>query len=435
MASSSTGPSRPVIFTTQTPYPLPSQKFMIPASWKRYQLSQLINKALALSSPIPFDFLLGGELLRGSLEEWCTGRGVGEEETLEVEYIESVRPPERMSAMPSEDWVSSVCAQVPGHFLTASYDGQIRAFSHSQTLTASKQAHSAPISAMTLVPSPASPVDADTILLATASHDLSARLTRFPISSTSKAVSVASLHLHSAPLSAITASPTGTHLLTASWDALVGVWDTAVPTAHEVPLPAVPTSGPGSKRRKIDTEDTAMRKAPLAVLKGHTARVSAAIFAASSSASAYSAGFDGTLRTWDVASGVCTHTLTVPETPFLALAQMPTGTLLGASTDRSVCLFPSNDVAVAARLPHPATPSCLSASPGREHLFVSGAYDGVVRLWDVRSVKGAVASFRTGGDGGKGGKVLSVDWQGGVVAVGGEGGLEVWRVGEGGGDS
>lgn len=62
---------------------------------------------------------------------------------------------------------------------------------------------------------------------------------------------------------------------------------------------------------------------------------------------------------------------------------------------------------------------------------MSGAYDGVVRLWDVRSVRGAVASFKTGGDGGKGGKILSVDWQGGIVAVGGEGGLEVWRVGEG----
>lgn len=91
---------------------------MIPASWKRYQLSQLINKALALPSPIPFDFLLGGELLRGSLAEWCAGRGMGEEETLEVEYIESVRPPERMSAMPSEDWVSSVCAQVPGYVMS-----------------------------------------------------------------------------------------------------------------------------------------------------------------------------------------------------------------------------------------------------------------------------------------------------------------------------
>ena len=65
----------PVFFNTQTPYPLPPQKFMIPASWKRYQLSQLVNKALSLLQPIPFDFLVRGELLRGSLAEWCNERG------------------------------------------------------------------------------------------------------------------------------------------------------------------------------------------------------------------------------------------------------------------------------------------------------------------------------------------------------------------------
>ena len=69
----------PVFFTTQTPYALPAQKFMIPASWKRYQLSQLVNKALALSRHVPFDFIIRktGELLRGSLQEWCEARGVG----------------------------------------------------------------------------------------------------------------------------------------------------------------------------------------------------------------------------------------------------------------------------------------------------------------------------------------------------------------------
>jgi ribosome biogenesis protein YTM1 len=63
---------------------------------------------------------------------------------------------------------------------------------------------------------------------------------------------------------------------------------------------------------------------------------------------------------------------------------------------------------------------------------VTGAYDGVVRVWDLRSTKSAVASFRAW-DGGK--KVLGVDWDTGaeggkgVVGVAGEGGLEVWRVG------
>lgn len=88
MASTSngTGPSHPVVFTTQTAYPLPSQKFMIPETWKRYQLSQLINKALSLPNPVPFDFLVRGEVLRGSLREWGTENGVGEVSLYFLEY-------------------------------------------------------------------------------------------------------------------------------------------------------------------------------------------------------------------------------------------------------------------------------------------------------------------------------------------------------------
>jgi ribosome biogenesis protein YTM1 len=80
MASSSTTPeqSQPVSFTTQTAYPLPTQKFLIPTTWKRYQLSQLVNKALSLSRVVPFDFLVKGEILRTSLDEWCTENGMGE---------------------------------------------------------------------------------------------------------------------------------------------------------------------------------------------------------------------------------------------------------------------------------------------------------------------------------------------------------------------
>ena len=51
---------------------------MIPTTWKRYQLSQLVNKALSLATPVPFDFLVRGEILRGTLTEWCDEKGVGE---------------------------------------------------------------------------------------------------------------------------------------------------------------------------------------------------------------------------------------------------------------------------------------------------------------------------------------------------------------------
>jgi ribosome biogenesis protein YTM1 len=77
-SSSTTEPSIPVVFTTKTAYALPAQKFMIPTGWRRFQLSQLVNKALALAAPVPFDFLVAGELLRASLGDWCAEKGVGE---------------------------------------------------------------------------------------------------------------------------------------------------------------------------------------------------------------------------------------------------------------------------------------------------------------------------------------------------------------------
>ncbi|KAF5327381.1 hypothetical protein D9619_003897 [Psilocybe cf. subviscida] len=57
---------------------------------------------------------------------------------------------------------------------------------------------------------------------------------------------------------------------------------------------------------------------------------------------------------------------------------------------------------------HPATPSCVAACENNWHQIITGAYNSVA--WD------------------SGKKVLNVGWRRGVVSVGGEGGLEVWKV-------
>ncbi|KAK7436532.1 ribosome biogenesis protein ytm1 [Stygiomarasmius scandens] len=435
MASSSTGPSIPIVFSTQTPYPLPSQKFMLPASWKRYHLSQLINKALSLAKPVPFDFIVKGEILRTSLAEWCAENGVGEEETLEVEYIESVMPPQKMSDLPHEDWVSSVSCHLPGYFFTASYDGYIRAFDYSQKQAFTAQIHSASITSMCFIPS--NDEEESTHLIATSSHDLSAQISRVTVASdpskTSRSKVLASLHLHTGPVSSVASHPSGSHLLTSSWDSLIGLWDTSIPSSDEVPEPSI-TDRERKKRRKLNggekDADKLKRKAPLMVLKSHTARVSRVIYGKESSAnSAYSCGFDSTVRIWDVENGLCSHTITASEKPFLDIALAADGnTALAASTDRTITMY---DVRESSRsttissgsLLHPATPSCIA--PGTTaHQIVSGAYDGIVRLWDLRSQKSAMTTFKAW-EGKK--KVLSVDWKRGMVAVGGEGGLEVWK--------
>jgi ribosome biogenesis protein len=82
-------------------------------------------------------------------------------------------------------------------------------------------------------------------------------------------------------------------------------------------------------------------------------------------------------------------------------------------------------VAAVVKFPHPATPAALVFAQGSGTQFASGAYDGVVRIWDVRSATREVTNARVW----DGQKVLGLDWAGEVMAIGGEGGVEVWRAG------
>lgn len=430
--SATTVISHPAFFTTKTQYVLPPQKYFIPSSWRRYQLSQLINKVLSLDQPIPFDFLIQGDVLTGSIAEWCAERGiVGEEETLEIEYIESLMPPQRMTCIPQEDWISSVSCQVANNILAGSYDSNVYVFDASKKPVYTISGHTAPVTSICWV--------GNDRLVASASQDCTARLTRvFDIESNSEsanhAKTLASLHLHTAPLSSIAANKDGTMLVTASWDTVIGIWNTSVPESDEVPLEEVIETR--KKRRKVATEEEErpVRKGPEEVMKSHTNRIMRALFSPlpSSNNLVYSCGLDSTIRTWDTSSALCTSTMTLSEKPFTDIAIQSNGnTIVASSTDRTVSVFDlrlSNTSSKALMsFAHSSLPSSLASHPTDDYRVMSGSYDGIVRIWDTRSPKITVAHFKSD----KGGKILSVDWQrGGLGALGGEDGVEVWKIAE-----
>lgn len=189
--------------------------------------------------------------------------------------------------------------------LTASYDGHIRSFDYSQTLLHATPVHTAPITCICVVSS-----SQDSYLVGSASQDLTARLTQFSHIDEPSSRTLASLHLHTAPVASIASNTSGKYLLTASWDSLIGLWDTSVPTTDEVPDTQASADAGRKKRRKVEEADKPVRKAPLSVLKSHTARVSRALFGHTEDTNvAYSCGLDSTIRTWDVENSVCTHTV------------------------------------------------------------------------------------------------------------------------------
>ncbi|RVW82730.1 Ribosome biogenesis protein WDR12-like [Vitis vinifera] len=118
-----------VRFTTklQSPFKTPPTSIAIPSNLTRMGLSAIVNNLLKSGNPDwkpePFDFLIDGELVRMSLEQFLIAKGISAEKILEIEYIKAVAPRKQEEPSLHDDWVSAVDGSNPGFILTGCYDG------------------------------------------------------------------------------------------------------------------------------------------------------------------------------------------------------------------------------------------------------------------------------------------------------------------------
>lgn len=491
IAGGATEPTVPIVLTTSLDqYAIPSGPYMVPVSWRRTHLSTLVNRLVSASdadtarAAIPFDFIVHSSLLRTTLGEYLESSGLTSESTLTIEYVRSTLPPTRLAAFEHDDWVASIdCSfALANVYMTSSYDGSVRLFSPSNPTQAEhtwSTINKATVQGgkNTSLCSAKWTPPADGLV----TGGMDGRVQLWSVEQVEHEWTTRLKwqgEAHNAPVAAVDTAqgPQGSSVLSAGWDGIVAVWDdligtTGVDSDQDVEQQddddddddptskrrktssngrkAVKTSSSATKRGIIDATMILYHAQPTAhavtgaknVLTA-TSRVTSVEFERSSSAKnsnrAWSIGYNGVLKGWDLGSGGIAHTsLSLPSStaesrPMLSLTQLSASTLAVGSMDRAIHLFDTRSSSSAGTLgvsisnAHRGPIDALAAHPLDSNLFASASgLECGVKVWDARSSKKALFTLDTaavGGDKRDDKGVLALDWSrdGQEVVAGGK---------------
>ena len=89
---------------------VPDTPCSLPLNLGKRELTEIVNHLLGKTEPsdnLKFDFLINGDLLRSSLENFIKKRGISQETVLVIHYFEPSPPPEENLVLEHEDWVTN----------------------------------------------------------------------------------------------------------------------------------------------------------------------------------------------------------------------------------------------------------------------------------------------------------------------------------------
>ncbi|XP_020257628.1 ribosome biogenesis protein WDR12 homolog isoform X1 [Asparagus officinalis] len=407
-----------VRFVTKLEPPLkaPASSIAVPSYLNRMGLSEIVNSLLkSVSSefePQPFDFLVDGELVWMSLEQFLLAKGISAERVLEIEYIKVVAPREQKDPCLHDDWVSAVDGSDPRFILTGCYDNISRIWKVGSLCTHILEGHTGAVTSVSILNTTAG-VENGNIRLATGSKDRTLRLWMLDVAGKvdypMKIGAYKVLNGHMASVQSISSAPLGDKICSGSWDCSVKLW--------KVNDSEVEGDSVSIKKRKLVSDMVEESQAEIEAMSsfvGHTQCVSSVTWPELETI--YSASWDHSIRSWDVETG---------KSPW----NMVSGKVLNCLDVGGRELIAAGGSDPILRIWDPRKPGTLAPifqfsshtswitackwhSSSQFHL-VSASYDGKVMLWDLRTAW-PLAVIDSHKD-----KVLCVDWWKGDSVVSG----------------
>lgn len=376
---------------------------------RRYQLSTLVNRLLETEKPVPLEFLINGQFLRTSLDDFLTQNGISTETALSVEYVKALIPPLYVASYEHEDWVSSVdvlsasskAAQwadkrsnepVRDRILSGSYDGLLRVWNMSSEVVATGQGHTASVKAAKFL-SPAQ--------IVSSSIDRTLRFWKYEDAEIGKGSLALALELygHKSSVDNIAVHAPSSRILSASSDNTLGFWSAKKNDAPAAPETLLPTA---NKRRKLSNAKSVPQRGPLSLLQGHQSQVSDVCFDEKDPTVAYSASWDHSVKTWDLATSTCVDTRTTAQSLFSICHLSERGLLATGTSARHITLIDprasATTISAMTLRAHTNAVVSLDRDPNSSYQLVSASHDGSCRIWDIRSATQGVGGTERVGE-------------------------------------
>lgn len=449
------------LFTTYAKYRVTDAPLAVPSKLGRYGLSEVVNHLLGSEDePQPFDFIVNGYLIRGSLKKFIAEQRISTEDVVAVEYIPSVSLSGESESVEVPAWVGCLDSRVDGVTVAGCYDGKVQLIS-SPTLqvSAAMAAHEEPIRSVTTwrMHPQRSVANQGAAFLATASKDNTLKVWSIqnPHQSSPSLVNLAVLKGHINSVECVDFWETSGNdnqrvLLSGDWSGNIFGWNVATLMDDEAAgrhrSDSVDSTGRKAKKQKgskgtaVENEETAASREvkPAFTIRAHAQAVSGLQARGTGSTSRmFSCSWDHSLKEWDLERQDCLASFAGSKVITSLDYSSASGLLVTSHPDGRVRLWDprkKDEVGMTGDLVGNGQAQVGTFFSGKETHWVSRAkfhptnvqvfascdYDGAVRVWDTRA-----AHVPLGSTAAHEGKALCVEWLGGSGEKGSDEGTKV----------